>query len=76
MNGVHAPGDAAVGGAFGFVLATRDPIHGLSVWSNDSGFGPLFNATVFREAEATACTVPIADEEPTWMAPPAPLRAV
>lgn len=76
MNGVRATSDAAVEGAFGFVLATRDRTHGLSFWSNDYGFGPLLNATVFSEAEATACTVPIADDEPTWIALPAPLCAV
>ena len=67
--------DAAVEGAFGFVLVTRDHVHGLSFWNNDYGFGPLFNATVFSEAEAAEFNVPIADDEPEWLAVPAPLRA-
>lgn len=65
--------DRAVDGAFGFVLATRSAAHGLSFWSNDYGFGPLFNATVFSEAEAANLDVPIADDEPEWLALPAPL---
>ena len=67
--------DAAVEGAFGFVLATRDHAHGLSFWNNDYGFGPLFNATVFSEAEAGEFNLPIADDESEWLAMPAPLRA-
>ena len=66
---------AAADGTFGFVLATRDRTHGLSFWSNEYGFGPLFNATVFTEAEASDFDVPIADNEPEWLALPAPLRA-
>lgn len=67
--------DAAADGAFGFVLATRDQVHGLSFWNNQYGFGPLFNATVFAEAETAAFDMPIADDEPEWLALPAPLRA-
>jgi hypothetical protein len=63
-------------GAFGVALVTPDHAHGLGFWGNDYEFGPLFDATGFGETEATACTVPIADDEPTWMALPAPLRAV
>ena len=54
--------------------ATRDHAHGLSFWNNDYGFGLLFNATVFSEAEAGEFSVPIADDEPEWLAMPAPLR--
>lgn len=64
-----AASDSAAEGAYGFVLGTRD----LSFWSNDYGFGPLFNATVFSEAEAGTLDVPIADDEPEWLAMPAPL---
>ena len=66
--------NAAVEGAFGFVLTTRDHAHGLSFWSDDYGFGPLFNATVFSEAEAALFDVPIADDTPDWLAMPAPLN--
>ena len=54
---------AAVEGAFGFVLTTRDHAHGQSFWNNAYGFGPLFNATVFSEAEAAEFNVPIADDD-------------
>lgn len=66
--------DAAVNGGFGFVLTTRDHVHGLSFWNNDYGFGPLFNATVFSEAEAAEYDMPIAGDGPEWLAMPAPLR--
>ncbi len=75
MTATSDTADAAAEGEFGFVLATRDPAHGLSFWNNDYGFGPLFNATVFSEAEAAEFSVPIADDEPEWLALPAPLSA-
>ncbi len=62
----------AVDGAYGFVLAKRDAVHGLSFWNNDFGFGPLFNASVYDEKEAAKCDLPIADDEPEWLALPAP----
>ena len=68
-----AASDSAAEGAYGFVLGTRDRTHGLSFWSNEHGFGPLFNATVFSEGEAGTLDVPIADDEPEWLAMPAPL---
>jgi hypothetical protein len=58
----------------GFVLTIRDPDHGLSFWNNDTGFGRLATATVFSENEAGRFDKPIADDEPEWMALPAPLR--
>ena len=67
--------DTTADGAFGFVLATRDREHGLSSWNNHNGFGALRDATVFSEEEAGAFDVPIADDEPEWLAMPAPLRA-
>lgn len=60
-------------GADGFVLTTRHPEYGLSFWNNDSGFGRLRDATVFTEAEAATFNTPIADDEPEWLAMPAPL---
>jgi hypothetical protein len=59
-------------GLDGFVLATRDSTHGLSFWSNDNGFGSLATATVFTEAEAADFDKPIANDEPEWLALPAP----
>ena len=73
MSDTPNPRDA-IDGAFGFVLTTRDHAHGLSFWNNDYGFGPLFNATVFSEAQAGIFDVPIADDEPEWLAMPIPLR--
>lgn len=55
-------------GRSGFVLATRDPEHGLSFWNNETGFGRLAEATVFSEAEAAAFDKPIAQDEPEWLA--------
>ena len=68
-----AASESAADGAYGFVLATRDRTHGISFWNKVYGFGPLFNATVFSEAEAPAFEMPIADDQPEWLAMPAPL---
>jgi len=65
---------AAVEGSFGFILAIRDQVHGLSFWNNDYGFGPLFNATVFGDSEAAGFALPITQHEPEWLAMPPPLR--
>ncbi|WP_298277245.1 MULTISPECIES: hypothetical protein [Alphaproteobacteria] len=59
-------------GLDGFVLATRDSTHGLSFWNNDNGFGSLATATVFTEGEAADFDKPIANDEPEWLALPAP----
>ena len=58
-------------GADGFVLATRDPEHGLSFWNTDDGFGRLATATVFSETEAGSFDNPVAEDEPEWLALPA-----
>ena len=60
-------------GVDGFVLATRDREHGLSFWNNTDGFGSLATATVFSEADAATLDKPIANDEPEWLAVPAPL---
>jgi hypothetical protein len=62
-------------GVDGFVLATRDPEHGLSFWNNADGFGSLATATVFSEADAAAFDKPLANDEPEWLAVPAPITA-
>lgn len=59
----------------GYVLATRHPEHGLSFWNNDTGFDRLALATVFDAEEAARFDTPIADDEPEWLAVPAPLPA-
>jgi hypothetical protein len=61
-------------GADGYVLATRNAEYGLSFWNNEDGFGSLARATVFSEAEAGSFDIPIADDQPEWLAMPAPLR--
>lgn len=53
------------------VLTTRDAEHGLLFWNNDTGFGNLASATLFTEAEAASFDVPIANDEPEWLACPA-----
>lgn len=60
-------------GTDGFVLATRDREYGLSFWNAEDGFGRLATATVFSEAEAARYDVPIADDQPEWLALPAAL---
>jgi hypothetical protein len=70
----RAIGRALDEGADGFVLAIRDAEHGLSFWNNADGFGRLAAATVFSEAEAANFDMPIADDQPEWLAMPAPLR--
>ncbi|WP_232474349.1 hypothetical protein [Sphingomonas sp. MA1305] len=51
----------------------RDRDHGLSFWNGGTGFGRLRDAAVFSEAEAARVNLPIADDEPEWLAMPAPL---
>lgn len=65
----RAHGDATVDG---FVLTTRHPEFGLSFWNSGAGFGPLARASVFTEREAGEYDVPIADDQPEWLALPAP----
>lgn len=60
-------------GADGFVLATRDRDHGLGFWNRDTGFGRLFDATVFTEAEAASFDVAVAGGAAEWLSMPAPL---
>jgi hypothetical protein len=54
------------------VMAIRDGDEGLLFWNNASGFGALANATIFSEAEAVACDLPIAADQPEWLALPVP----
>lgn len=61
-------------GADGFVLAIRDPDHGLSFWGEPSGFGRLLEAKVFSEAEAAKHIITPEQDEATWIAMPRPLR--
>lgn len=53
------------------MLTIRDREHGLLFWNTDTGFGDLASATLFTEEEATDFDVPIAFDEPEWLACPA-----
>lgn len=53
------------------VLTTRDAEHRLLFWNNEAGFGNFASATLFTEAEAAGFDVPIALDEPEWLACPA-----
>lgn len=57
----------------GLVIATRDVEEGLLFWNSDTGFGALETATVFSETEAANADLPIADDQPEWLALPPPL---
>ncbi len=59
-------------GVDGFVLATRSRVHGLRFWNHETGFGPLPQASVFTEREAAEYAMPIALDQPEWLALPAP----
>ncbi len=61
-------------GADGFVLAMRHAEYGLSFWNDTDGFDRLARARIFSEAEAANFDVPIAHDQPEWLAMPAPLR--
>jgi len=56
----------------GLVIAMRDAEEGLLFWNNDTGFGSLETATVYSEAEAVNTNLPIADDQPEWLALPVP----
>ncbi|WP_237364446.1 hypothetical protein [Rhizorhapis sp. SPR117] len=57
----------------GLVLTTRDVDEGLLFWNTDTGFGSLEKATVFSEAAADQHDLPIAHDQPEWLAMPEPL---
>ncbi|OYX59765.1 MAG: hypothetical protein B7Y89_17655 [Novosphingobium sp. 32-60-15] len=61
-------------GADGFVLAMRQAEHGLSFWNDAGGFDRLARARIFSEAEAGSFELPVANDEPEWLAMPGPLR--
>lgn len=59
--------------ANGLVIAMRNPEDGLLFWNSADGFGALETATVYSEAEAMSVDLPIANDQPEWLAMPAPL---
>ncbi|MBB6125421.1 hypothetical protein [Sphingobium subterraneum] len=57
------------------VIAMRDPEDGLLFWNSRTGFGSLDIADVFTESQAQNTDLPIADDQPEWLALPACLPA-
>lgn len=57
----------------GLVISTRNAEEGLLFWNEQDGFGDLEQATVFSEAEAANIDLPIANDQPEWLALPQPL---
>ena len=55
------------------VIAMRDGEEGLLFWNNNTGFGPLETADVYTESQAQGADLPIADDQPEWLALPASL---
>lgn len=56
------------------VLAMRDDEEGLLFWNNTDGFGSLETADVFTEEQAGQMDIPIAHDQPKWIALPRGLR--
>jgi hypothetical protein len=52
------------------VIAMKDPKEGLLFWNNADGFGDLASARIFSEVQAEDYDLPIAGEQPEWMALP------
>lgn len=52
------------------VITMRDPEEGLLFWNKEAGFGSLNEATVFTEKEASGYDLPIAHDQPEWIALP------
>lgn len=57
-----------------YVLTTGNAEHVLDFWNDRTGFGRMRDARVFSEVEAAAFDVPIAHDQPEWMAVPATMR--
>ena len=57
------------------VIAMRDDEAGLLFWNDKTGFGTLESADVYTEGQAEGTDLPIADDQPKWLALPASLSA-
>ena len=57
------------------VIAMRDGEEGLLFWNSRQGFGSLDSADVFTESQALSTDLPIAVDQPEWLALPACLLA-
>ncbi len=57
------------------VLAMRDEEEGLLFWNKTDGFGSLETADVFTDEQARDLDVPIAHDQPEWIALPRGLRS-
>jgi hypothetical protein len=56
-----------------FVIAMRDSEEGLLFWNSTQGFGALDAADIFSESQALSTNLPIANDQPEWLALPASL---
>jgi hypothetical protein len=56
------------------VLAMRDDEEGLLFWNKTDGFGSLETADVFTEEQVRDLVIPIAHDQPEWIALPRGLR--
>lgn len=52
------------------VIAMRDEEEGLPFWNDREGFGSLEVADVYTEEQALNTDLPIADDQPEWLALP------
>lgn len=57
------------------VIAMRDKEEGLLFWNDNQGFGSLETAQVYTEEQALKTDLPIADDQPEWLALPSSLTA-
>lgn len=57
------------------VIAMRDTEEGLLFWNDRDGFGSLDSADVYTEEQALTVDLPIADDQPEWLALPSCLSA-
>lgn len=72
--GIHWVGTSLVHDKHHFapklVIAMRDDEEGLLFWNSKDGFGSLEAADVYTEEQALKTDLPIADDQPEWLALP------
>lgn len=57
------------------VIAMRDEEEGLLFWNDRYGFGTLEAADIYTEEQALKTDLPIADDQPEWLALPSRLSS-
>lgn len=79
VAGVHWIGTSMVHDKHRFspklVIAMRDEEEGLLFWNDGHGFGSLETAQIYTEEQALKVDLPIADDQPEWLALPSCLWA-